>query len=42
MSNISDTGGIQGINLSEIGLNTPLKAEKDKSEKNEFLQLVEK
>jgi len=39
MSNISDTGGIQGINLSEIGLNTPLKAEKDKSEKNEFLQL---
>lgn len=39
MSNISETGGLQGINLSEIGLNTPLKAEKDKSEKNEFLQL---
>ncbi len=39
MSNISETGGLQGINLSDIGLNTPLKAEKDKSEKNEFLQL---
>lgn len=39
MSNISETGGLQGINLSDIGLNTPLKPEKDKSEKNEFLQL---
>lgn len=36
---MSETGGLQGINLSDIGLNTPLKAEKDKSEKNEFLQL---
>lgn len=36
---MSDMGGLQGINLSDIGLNTPLKAEKDKSEKNEFLQL---
>lgn len=39
MSNINETGGLQGINLSDIGLRTPLKAEKDKSEKNEFLQL---
>lgn len=36
---MSETGGLQGINLSDIGLNTPLKPEKDKSEKNEFLQL---
>jgi flagellar basal-body rod modification protein FlgD len=36
---MSDIGGLQGINLSDIGLNTPLTAEKDKSEKNEFLQL---
>lgn len=39
MSNINEAGGLQGINLSDIGLRTPLKAEKDKSEKNEFLQL---
>lgn len=36
---MSETGGLQGINLSDIGLNTPIKPQKDKSEKNEFLQL---
>ncbi|MGE3320357.1 MAG: flagellar hook assembly protein FlgD [Candidatus Berkiella sp.] len=36
---MSETGGLQGVNLSDIGLNTPLKPQKDKSEKNEFLQL---
>lgn len=39
MSNISETGGLQGVNLSDIGTRYPLKPEKDKSEKNEFLQL---
>jgi flagellar basal-body rod modification protein FlgD len=36
---MSETGGLQGINLSEIGLHSPVNVEKEKTEKNEFLQL---
>lgn len=36
---MSDTGGIQGLNLQELGLRSPVTVEKDKTEKNEFLQL---
>ncbi len=36
---MSDTGGLQGINLHEIGLRSPVTVEKEKTEKNDFLQL---
>ncbi len=37
---MSDTGGLQGINLQDIGLKSPITVDnKDKTEKNEFLQL---
>ncbi len=37
---MSETGGLQGINLQEIGLKSPVTVDsKDKTEKNEFLQL---
>ncbi len=36
---MSDMGGLHGVNLSEIGLHSPIDVEKDKTEKNEFLQL---
>ncbi len=36
---MSDISGMQGVNLSEIGLHSPIDLEKGKTEKNEFLQL---
>lgn len=36
---MSDNAGIQGVNLSELGLHSPVKIEKEEAQKNEFLQL---
>src|SRR5471030_2845223 len=36
---MSESSGIQGVNLSEIGLHSPIDLGKGKTEKNEFLQL---
>ncbi len=36
---MTDTGGLGNVNLQELGLRSPVTIEKDKTEKNEFLQL---
>lgn len=39
MNVMNENAGIQGVNLSELGLHSPVKIEKEETQKNEFLQL---